>query len=217
MPSPPARILIAEDEPSIRSSMSLVLKELGYRVRSAEDGFSALREIREEVPDVLISDLNMPGMSGFELLSVVRRRFPTIQSIAMSGAFSGDEMPAGVAAHAFYQKGSSTGALLRIIRDLPRIEQHAPQSPSALAPVEIDRDGHASSPEGYTTIVCPECLRTFSQPIDGSGLAGETSCAHCGISIQYGMLQPLHPTNPHASQNESNVAIPAQNVTGLSN
>ena len=56
--------------------MSHVLTEIGYRVRSAEDGFSALREMRHEVPDILLSDLNMPGMSGFELLSVVRRRFP---------------------------------------------------------------------------------------------------------------------------------------------
>ena len=53
----------------------------------AEDGFSALAEIRKEVPDILLSDLNMPRMSGFELLSVVRRRFPSIRTIAMSGAF----------------------------------------------------------------------------------------------------------------------------------
>ena len=57
-------------------------------MRSAEDGFSALEEIRRLTPDVLLSDLNMPHMSGFELLSVVRRRFPAIYAIAMSGAFS---------------------------------------------------------------------------------------------------------------------------------
>jgi len=43
-------------------------------------------------------------MSGFELLSVVRRRFPAIQLIAMSGAFSGDGIPPGVAADAFMKK-----------------------------------------------------------------------------------------------------------------
>jgi CheY-like chemotaxis protein len=87
------KLLIVDDEPSIRISISQVLAEIGYRVRSAEDGFSALREIHRESPDIVLSDLNMPGMSGFELLSVVRRRFLAILVIAMSGAFSGNEVP----------------------------------------------------------------------------------------------------------------------------
>ena len=51
-----------------RGVLSHVLSEMGYRVRTAEDGFSALAELRKEIPDILLSDLNMPGMSGFELL-----------------------------------------------------------------------------------------------------------------------------------------------------
>ena len=90
MPETKASLLIVDDEPSIRESLSFVLTEVGYSVRATEDGFSALIEIQKEIPDIILSDLNMPGMSGFELLSVVRRRFPAIPMIAMSGAFSGD-------------------------------------------------------------------------------------------------------------------------------
>ncbi len=82
MPVMPARILVVEDETSVRTSMSLVLAEVGYIVRNAEDGFSALCEIRRETPDIVLSDLNMPGMSGFELLSVVRQRFPATMVFA---------------------------------------------------------------------------------------------------------------------------------------
>ncbi|MGA3334162.1 MAG: response regulator [Terracidiphilus sp.] len=124
MPCTKERLLIVDDEPSFRESLTFVLTEIGYSVRAAEDGFSALLEIRKEIPDIILSDLNMPGMSGFELLSVVHRRFPAIPVIAMSGAFSGDEAPSGVVADAFYQKGSSLGALLMIMGALPRMERH---------------------------------------------------------------------------------------------
>jgi DNA-binding NarL/FixJ family response regulator len=97
-------------------------------VRSAEDGFSALREIANEAPELLLSDLNMPGISGFELLSEVRRRFPAIRTIAMSGSFCGDEVPSGVAADGFYQKGSSVVALLRMMETLPHVERCMPRA-----------------------------------------------------------------------------------------
>jgi CheY-like chemotaxis protein len=126
MPNMQPTLLIVDDEPSIREMLSLVLTEIGYSVRSAEDGFSALREIMNEAPELLLSDLNMPGISGFELLSEVRRRFPAIRTIAMSGSFCGDEAPSGVAADGFYQKGSSVVALLRMMETLPHAERCAP-------------------------------------------------------------------------------------------
>jgi DNA-binding NtrC family response regulator len=128
MPNSPATLLIVDDEPTIRESLSQVLTEIGYRVRSAEDGLSALREIVNEAPELLLSDLNMPGISGFELLSEVRRRFPAIRTIAMSGTFRGDEAPSGVAADGFYQKGSSVVALLRMMETLPQAERCAPRA-----------------------------------------------------------------------------------------
>src|ERR1035437_7712117 len=100
MPNRKAKVLVVDDEPLIRTTMSLVLGEMGYHVRSAEDGFCALREIHQEMPDILLSDLDMPGMSGFELLSVVGRRFPAVHKIAMSGAYFGSEVPCGASADA---------------------------------------------------------------------------------------------------------------------
>ena len=80
MPNAEVKLPIVEDDVPIRKLLSVILAESGYRVRSAEDGFSALVEIRNEIPDIILSDLNMPGMSGFELLSVVRCRFPAPKS-----------------------------------------------------------------------------------------------------------------------------------------
>jgi len=123
MPPEKASLLIVEDDISIRKLLSDTLAESGYKVRSTEDGFSALVELRSGSPDILLSDLNMPGMSGFELLSVVRRRFPAIQVIAISGMFSGDGVPPGVAADAFYEKGASLQSLLQIIEAMTHSKQ----------------------------------------------------------------------------------------------
>src|SRR4051812_29016505 len=97
-------LIVADDNPVLVSVLSDIFNENGYTVRTAPDGFAALTSIRERVPDILISDLNMPRMSGFELLSIVRRRFPSIAVIAMSGSYSGVTVPLGVAADAFYAK-----------------------------------------------------------------------------------------------------------------
>jgi CheY-like chemotaxis protein len=79
------RILVVEDDSTVRLTISKLLGEEGYDVSTATDGFDALLHLQQAIPDLLLSDLNMPQMSGFELLSVVRRRFPEILVVASSG------------------------------------------------------------------------------------------------------------------------------------
>ncbi|HKR26623.1 MAG TPA: response regulator [Acidobacteriaceae bacterium] len=83
-----------------------MLRSEGFVVGTAEDGFAALLTLRQTPPDVIISDLRMPNMSGFEFLSVVRRRFPHIPIIAISGEYVAVGMPAGLLSDVFLQKGS---------------------------------------------------------------------------------------------------------------
>jgi CheY-like chemotaxis protein len=191
MPETKSKLLIVDDEPSIRSSMSHVLAEIGYGVRCAEDGFSALGELRKEIPDILLSDLHMPGMTGFELLSVVRRRFPAIWTVAMSGMFSGDEVPSGVAADAFYQKGSSLGSLLKILEALPRPERKQLNHPKVSDTIRVHPRGQDPAGVVHVTIECPECLRTFPHPLDSfDALTHETECNFCRGSIHYAIVEP---------------------------
>ncbi len=189
---PPAKLLIMDDEPLIRASLSEVLAEVGFSVRSAEDGFSALAEIRKDIPDILLSDLNIPGMSGFELLSVVHGRFPSIRVIAMSGAFSGHEVPSGVAADAFYQKGCGVGSLLRIIGGLVQPRRLRANQQTGAAPLWIQRNGNDAAGEPYVSITCPDCLRTFQQTVGGSlSPIREAHCVHCGNTVYYAIVEPV--------------------------
>jgi CheY-like chemotaxis protein len=210
MPNSLATLLIVDDEPAIRTSIAQVLTEVGYRVRSAEDGFAALREIRNEVPELLVSDLNMPGMSGFELLSVVRRRFPAIRTIAMSGAFCGDEVPSGVAADRFYQKGSSIVALLRILESVPQLVRHTFQPTSPDAPLWIHRSTHDLSTDAPVMITCPECLRTFSQTLCAGYVKHKTDCIHCHTPIHYAVVQPSDRMPLHVVHRKTAAVIPFQ-------
>jgi len=181
-----------DDEPAIRTTLSLVLAEIGYSVRSAEDGLSALGEIQKNIPDIILSDLNMPGMSGFEFLSIVRRRFPSIWVIAMSGAFSGDEVPSGVAADNFFQKGSGVRALLRIIGGMTPSERLPANQPTASTPLWTQPDGNDVCADPCISTTCPDCLRTFSQIAGGSlNLMPETHCVYCRSSIHSAITEPL--------------------------
>ncbi len=132
-------VLVVDDEPLVRNSMSYLLGTLGCSVRCAEDGFAALARIRESKPDILLSDLNMPRMSGFELLDVVRRSHPGIYVIATSGSFSGIKIPGGVAANAFYEKASSLSLLVQIMDRAAQSKQEAglPWIPDGMKAPEI--------------------------------------------------------------------------------
>jgi CheY-like chemotaxis protein len=176
-------------------------------VRTAEDGICALREIRNEIPRLLLSDLNMPNMSGYELLSVIRRRFPAMRTIAMSSSFCGNEAPSGVAADGFYQKGSSIAALLRILETLPQTERkaHPPTSPEEL--LWIHHNSHDLSPDACVTITCPECLRTFSQALGTGYLKRKAECIYCRCSIHYALVQQADRMPVQAYQSQTAAAM----------
>jgi len=181
MPGAKVNLLIVDDEPSTRRALSEIFTELGYSVRSAEDGFTALVKIRQGLPDVLLSDLNMPGISGLELLSAVRDRFPAIRAIAMSGDFSGIAIPPGVCADAFYEKGSQLGYLLQIVEAAANAErQPSLQHPGTSMPVWIPSNGHNLYEAAHVALTCPECLRAFPKDLDKASCpAHEGGCVYC--------------------------------------
>jgi CheY-like chemotaxis protein len=193
MPTPAkCQILVVDDDESVRESVAMSLIAAGYDVAAAEDGFRALLQLRKNVPDVVLSDLDMPGMSGFELLSVVRRRFPQISTVAMSGAYVGEEVPFGVIADGFFAKGSQSKNLLRTIQTLlitarTRRSDHYREC----APAWIPRNGNDSKAMPYVVLTCAECLRAFSMNLMEriTGKVLEIPCRSCHSMNRY-IIQP---------------------------
>src|SRR5207247_2009840 len=69
---------IAEDEPEVQAVLADMLREAGYVVTVAKDGSNGLDRCEEEPIDIVLSDISMPGLSGWEVAARVRARFPTI-------------------------------------------------------------------------------------------------------------------------------------------
>jgi DNA-binding response OmpR family regulator len=67
------RILVVEDEPYVRELVSYTLQGAGYRVRSVIDGESALREMHETPPDLVVLDIRLPGIDGWEVCRQIRQ------------------------------------------------------------------------------------------------------------------------------------------------
>jgi DNA-binding NtrC family response regulator len=72
MAAPSPSILIIDDEPSLLESLSILLSRRGYRVETAQSGRAGIRQLRKEKPDVIVSDIKMPEVSGIDVLKAAR-------------------------------------------------------------------------------------------------------------------------------------------------
>lgn len=75
----PKRILIVEDDPSVLRATSYILEKEGYEVISAQNGLEGLKKARESGPDLLILDVMLPGIDGFEICHSLRGEPQTAQ------------------------------------------------------------------------------------------------------------------------------------------
>jgi DNA-binding response OmpR family regulator len=177
------RLLVVDDEPNIRNLLQMVLSTEGYEVCVARDGFHALAQMRGALPDLIITDLKMPNMSGFEFLSVVRRRFPQIPTIAISGEYQPPVEPLGVLADAFFPKPHMPEELSAKVGELLREAPLRPAIRKDRAPVWVPRNGE------YYVITCTDCLRSFSIPAEKDTRAlrelRTLECIFCNALVQF--------------------------------
>jgi len=177
------RLLVIDDESLSRDLLQGSLSAKGYEVGIAKDGFAALAQMRGALPDLIVSDLKMPNMSGFEFLSIARRRFPQIPTIAVSGEFHPPIDPLGVLADAFLPKPFRLEELLAKIAELLRDAPPRPAIKRDRAPVWVPRNGE------YYVITCTDCLRSFSIPAEKSVRVlrelRTLACIFCDAQVQF--------------------------------
>lgn len=183
MPEVSKRILIVDDEPNIRLVLTAVLEQAGYAVAAAEDGFAALHNLQQSMPDLVVTDLRMPNMNGFELLSVLRTRFPELPTVAISGEFHGSQIHQSALADAFFQKGSYS-----VPEFLQRIDELLARPPQS-KPKPKGNAVWAPTGDAPVMLTCGECLRSFPiDPCTGPEYPRRTNCIFCGAELQVQLL-----------------------------
>jgi len=80
-----ARILVVDDEPDICDLLREILSLAGYDVLVAPDGDSAITLLRKQPVELILTDIFMPGKEGIETIMELRRDFPSVKIVAMSG------------------------------------------------------------------------------------------------------------------------------------
>jgi CheY-like chemotaxis protein len=166
-----------------------------YELAAAKDGFAALLVLKGGHPDLIIAELSLPRMSGFELLSIVRTRFPQIAVIAISGEYTPVTVPHEAICDAFVAKGANFD--FELLEEAQRLIKESPlrgtRPKSEVAPVWIPHSG-----TGYIVLTCPECLRSFSAREAKSGRA-EENCLCCGAKVPFEMSRAEVRPTPIAS------------------
>ena len=110
-----ARILIIDDEPQIRSMLTLMLEREGYEIVEAADGVAGIKIYRQNPADLIITDLIMPNKDGIGMIIDLKKEFPDVKIIAMSGG--GLNKPDG------YLKGAKKlGAACTLTKPIDREE-----------------------------------------------------------------------------------------------
>jgi CheY-like chemotaxis protein len=222
MPTPSKHeILVVDDDAGVRNSLELLLGSEGYGVRTAINGLDGLLQLQRTLPSLVISDLHMPQMSGFEFLSVVRRRFPQVSVIAMSGAYdSGDGAPGGVIADAFYAKGfpGNPETLLNTVAGLIQTsESQAAAHRRQSAPVWIPRNGKDSQGVQYIVATCTDCLRSFPLNVieEDQHKIQETPCLFCPNTVRYVIDFSVSIASPKPEAGEESIASTHKRAAGM--
>ena len=174
-------VFVLEDEPATRMLLEEILKAAGYRVSSAADGTIAYKMTRDDPPDLVVSDLSVPGLDGFQLVQMIKRKKDTeIPVVVVSGHTQEKDIEEATkaGADAFLPKPVNRDQLLAKVTELPLTEWRykvEPEETRHLGPMA--QDFHAAFGLGESD--------TAISTVDADGVAlAAIQGLHCKLEDQ---------------------------------
>jgi CheY-like chemotaxis protein len=95
------QVLIIDDEEAVRDTVRQILERAGYEVTEAADGRKGIVQLRQQPVDLVITDILMPGQEGIETIRILRKEFPQVKILAISGGGKNGTLDVLPAAQAF--------------------------------------------------------------------------------------------------------------------
>lgn len=113
----PAKILVVDDDQSLRELLRLHLSNAGYEVQLADDGITAGYMVLQDPPDLIITDVRMPHMDGFEFVAALRsdKTVPPVPVIFLTSVTEGDQMGKELGAVGYLTKPVRADKLLDMV------------------------------------------------------------------------------------------------------
>lgn len=122
------KIILVDDDLSVANSISSILKLAGFDCSGFSDPFHAYQDMKKNRYDLMITDINMPGISGFELYKLAKLTLNSLKVIYISGLFSQNSIPVSVQEDtlAFLSKPFQIEELINLIK----VHKEAIESPA---------------------------------------------------------------------------------------
>jgi two-component system alkaline phosphatase synthesis response regulator PhoP len=165
------RILLVEDDLSILTGLSINLRHEGYEVLQAQDGDRGLQFAFDEQPDLMVLDVMLPGMNGFEVLKELRRRGSKLPVVVLSakGLEHDKIMGLELGADDYVSKPFGLKELLARLKAVLRRHQTGPSASFRFASVEIDFGQHCVRRDGQTVAMTAQEFRLLKYFLEHPG------------------------------------------------
>ena len=137
------KVLIADDDADLRELIAFTLTQAGYFVVKAADGTEAVRRCAEEAPDLVVLDINMPGLSGFKVCEAIRRDSQVpVMMLTVRGEEEDLVRALGLGADDYLNKPFSPRTLLARLKALLRRAGVEASAPLTAGRVRLDLEEH---------------------------------------------------------------------------
>jgi DNA-binding response OmpR family regulator len=166
------KLLVVDDDPELRPLVGFALRQASYLVVEAASGEEALTQIERELPDLMILDVNLPGIDGFEVLRRARaggRRLPILM-LTVRGEEEDLVRGLDLGADDYLTKPFSPRTLLARVRALlRRAGEEAPPRPTAVGGLTLDEERHLLHLGERQVVLAPLELRLLQHLLAQSG------------------------------------------------